>query len=75
LDFREAITHYVAAVAALNGTNVTVTDSATVTLVNTNQIEPREVVVQSGHWMAQERPTDVNAALAKWLAAKLPALW
>ena len=31
-----------------------------------------EVVVQSGHWMAQEQPVAVNAALAKWLAAKLP---
>ena len=34
-----------------------------------------EVVVQSGHWMAQEKPVAVNAALAKWLAAQLPALW
>jgi pimeloyl-ACP methyl ester carboxylesterase len=34
-----------------------------------------EVVVPSGHWMAQEKPTMVNAALAKWLAAKLPGLW
>jgi len=34
-----------------------------------------EVVVKSGHWMAQEKPVDVNAALAKWLAAKLPAYW
>jgi pimeloyl-ACP methyl ester carboxylesterase len=34
-----------------------------------------EVVVKSGHWMAQERPADVNAALAKWLAAKLPGYW
>jgi hypothetical protein len=25
--------------------------------------------------MAQERPVDVNAALAKWLAAKLPDYW
>jgi hypothetical protein len=25
--------------------------------------------------MAQEKPIDVNAALAKWLAAQLPALW
>ena len=23
-----------------------------------------EVVVKSGHWMAQEKPVDVNAALA-----------
>jgi pimeloyl-ACP methyl ester carboxylesterase len=34
-----------------------------------------EAVVQSGHWMAQERPVEVNAAVAKWLAAQLPALW
>jgi pimeloyl-ACP methyl ester carboxylesterase len=34
-----------------------------------------EVVVKSGHWMAQEKPVDVNAALAKWLAAKLPSYW
>jgi len=34
-----------------------------------------EVVVSSGHWMAQEQPTAVNAALAKWLATQLPTLW
>ena len=34
-----------------------------------------EVVVKSGHWMAQERPVDVNVALARWLAAKLPDYW
>ena len=34
-----------------------------------------EVVVQSGHWMAQEQPVAVNAALARWLATKLPAYW
>ena len=34
-----------------------------------------EVVVQSGHWMAQEKPAAVNAALAKWLADQLPDLW
>jgi len=34
-----------------------------------------EVVVKSGHWMAQEQPVAVNAALAKWLAAKLPSYW
>ena len=34
-----------------------------------------EVVVESGHWMAQERPVAVNAALAKWLAVKLPGVW
>ncbi|MBS0548084.1 MAG: alpha/beta hydrolase [Proteobacteria bacterium] len=34
-----------------------------------------EVVVKSGHWMAQEKPVEVNAALAKWLAVRLPAYW
>jgi len=34
-----------------------------------------EVVVNSGHWMAQEQPIAVNAALAKWLATKLPDYW
>ena len=34
-----------------------------------------EVTIPSGHWMAQEKPTQVNAALAKWLALQLPALW
>lgn len=34
-----------------------------------------EVVVASGHWMAQEKPVQVNAALAKWLSAQFPALW
>ncbi len=34
-----------------------------------------EVVVPSGHWMAQEKPRAVNAALAKWLAVQLPEIW
>ena len=34
-----------------------------------------EVTVTSGHWMAQEKPTEVNAALAQWLARELPDLW
>jgi pimeloyl-ACP methyl ester carboxylesterase len=34
-----------------------------------------EVTVESGHWMAQEKPAAVNAALAKWLATQLPAAW
>jgi pimeloyl-ACP methyl ester carboxylesterase len=37
--------------------------------------ELTEVVVKSGHWMAQEQPVAVNAALAKWLALKLPGYW
>lgn len=34
-----------------------------------------EVTVPSGHWMAQERPQEVNAALARWLGARFPELW
>ena len=34
-----------------------------------------EVVVPSGHWMAQEQPAAVNAALARWLAQRVPAAW
>ena len=34
-----------------------------------------EAIVRSGHWMAQEQPGAVNAALAKWLAIQLPEIW
>jgi pimeloyl-ACP methyl ester carboxylesterase len=34
-----------------------------------------EAVVQTGHWMAQENPVAVNAALARWIATKLPSVW
>lgn len=34
-----------------------------------------EQVIYSGHWMAQERPLDVNAALAHWLADEMPEIW
>jgi pimeloyl-ACP methyl ester carboxylesterase len=34
-----------------------------------------EATVNSGHWMAQEKPVEVNAALAKWLSAQVPDLW
>ena len=34
-----------------------------------------ETTIPSGHWMAQEQPTAVNAALTKWLATTLPAVW
>jgi pimeloyl-ACP methyl ester carboxylesterase len=34
-----------------------------------------EVIVPTGHWMAQEKPVAVNAALAKWLAVRFPELW
>jgi pimeloyl-ACP methyl ester carboxylesterase len=34
-----------------------------------------EATVKSGHWMAQEKPVDVNAHLARWLAAWFPDFW
>lgn len=34
-----------------------------------------EATVASGHWMAQEKPAEVNAALARWLATRLPDQW
>jgi pimeloyl-ACP methyl ester carboxylesterase len=34
-----------------------------------------EARVASGHWMAQERPRDVNGALAGWLAREVAAVW
>ena len=34
-----------------------------------------EVLIYSGHWMAQERPREVNAAVVGWLARRLPQLW
>ncbi|HSB25975.1 MAG TPA: alpha/beta hydrolase [Burkholderiaceae bacterium] len=35
----------------------------------------REAVVPSGHWMAQEKPAAVNAAIARWLACDVPDAW
>jgi pimeloyl-ACP methyl ester carboxylesterase len=34
-----------------------------------------EAVVHSGHWMAQEKPSSVNGAIARWLAREFPELW
>ena len=34
-----------------------------------------EAVAETGHWMAQEKPAVVNAALARWLATKVPGVW
>ncbi|MCP5181749.1 MAG: alpha/beta hydrolase [Pseudomonadales bacterium] len=34
-----------------------------------------ELIIDSGHWMAQERPVEVNSALVSWLARKLPDVW
>jgi pimeloyl-ACP methyl ester carboxylesterase len=34
-----------------------------------------EASVNTGHWMAQENPAFVNAAVARWLATELPEVW
>ncbi len=34
-----------------------------------------ETVVESGHWMAQEKPIAVNAALIRWLATMAQGVW
>jgi pimeloyl-ACP methyl ester carboxylesterase len=34
-----------------------------------------ERIIDSGHWMAQEQPRAVNAALAQWLATRLADYW
>jgi len=34
-----------------------------------------EATVETGHWMAQEKPASVNAAIARWMATQFPALW
>ncbi len=33
-----------------------------------------ESIIDSGHWIAQEKPREVNRALVKWIATKLPGL-
>lgn len=50
-------------------------DSRLAEPMRANVADLTEAVVESGHWMAQEKPREVNAALAKWLAAKLPGIW
>jgi pimeloyl-ACP methyl ester carboxylesterase len=34
-----------------------------------------EETIRSGHWMAQEKPVEVNAALVKWLATAVLGVW
>ena len=33
------------------------------------------VELGSGHWMAQEMPAEVNAALLRWIATSVPEFW
>lgn len=32
-------------------------------------------VIKSGHWMAQEKPVEVNGVLTQWLAARVSSIW
>jgi soluble epoxide hydrolase / lipid-phosphate phosphatase len=34
-----------------------------------------EETIRSGHWLAQEKPLEVNAALVKWMATRIPDVW
>jgi pimeloyl-ACP methyl ester carboxylesterase len=34
-----------------------------------------EVTLQCGHWMPEERPREVNAAIVGWLARRFGGLW
>jgi pimeloyl-ACP methyl ester carboxylesterase len=34
-----------------------------------------EAIIDSGHWMAQEKPVPVNSAIARWLGLRLATLW
>lgn len=34
-----------------------------------------EATIESGHWMAQQQPERVNAAIVRWLARELPDAW
>jgi pimeloyl-ACP methyl ester carboxylesterase len=34
-----------------------------------------EETIRSGHWMAQEKPVEVNAALVNWLATAVLGVW
>jgi soluble epoxide hydrolase / lipid-phosphate phosphatase len=56
---------------------------ATCEVVNSRLAEPQRAYVDDltermldcGHWMPQERPAEVNAALVAWLRDRLPAVW
>jgi pimeloyl-ACP methyl ester carboxylesterase len=34
-----------------------------------------EEILRGGHWLAQEKPLEVNAALVKWLATSVAGMW
>lgn len=56
-------------------------DSVAMTAEKTKLSEPMrnfcrkytQVNIAGGHWIAQEKPNEVNAAIVKWIATTLPA--
>jgi soluble epoxide hydrolase / lipid-phosphate phosphatase len=50
-------------------------DTRVAELMRENCRDLTEATVASGHRLSQEKPMDVNAALARWLAVKFPQLW
>ncbi len=49
-------------------------DSSLPDLMREQCLELTEEVIDSGHWMAQECPTEVNSALIKWIVRSFPQL-
>ena len=35
----------------------------------------KEAVVDASHWVAEEKPLEVNAAIARWLVEECPQVW
>jgi soluble epoxide hydrolase/lipid-phosphate phosphatase len=56
---------------------------ATCEVINSRLAEPQrdyvddltERMLDCGHWMPQERPAEVNAALVAWLRDRVLAVW
>ena len=50
-------------------------DSRLAAPMRTGCLDLTEETIATGHWMAQENPVAVNAALARWIARKLGHVW
>jgi soluble epoxide hydrolase/lipid-phosphate phosphatase len=35
----------------------------------------KEAKVDASHWVAEEKPTEVNAIIAKWLLQEVKGIW
>ena len=38
-------------------------------------LEQKETVVEASHWVAEEKPLEDNAAIARWLVEECPDYW